>query len=182
MTEEVKEIKEHISEVKIESDYDKKRREALAQIDNAKFGWFHIRTCCVAGVGFFTDAYDIFAINLVAVMLGYVYYGKSSLPTDVDLAIKVATPVGTFIGQFGFGLLADLVGRKKMYGIELMIIIFSTLALCLISNAYVYDPTASTATNQVFKSNSQVVSIQGLMTFLRVLLGIGIGGDYPLSA
>ena len=30
----------------------------------------------VAGVGFFTDAYDIFAINIASTMLGYVY-GKS---------------------------------------------------------------------------------------------------------
>lgn len=44
------------------TNYDSKRREALAEIDNAEFGWFHIRTCVVAGVGFFTDAYDIFAI------------------------------------------------------------------------------------------------------------------------
>jgi len=180
MTEEIKdsrEIKEHISEVKIESDYGKKRREALAEIDNAKFGWFHIKTCIVAGVGFFADAYDIFAINLVAVMLGYVYYGKSSLPTDIDLGIKVATPVGTFIGQFGFGLLADLLGRKRMYGIELLMIIFSTLAICLVTNASVYDPKSTS-----FVSNSSVLSMQGLMIFWRVVLGIGIGGDYPLSA
>ncbi|CAG8499570.1 16038_t:CDS:2 [Cetraspora pellucida] len=180
MTEEVrdsKEVKEYINEIQIESDYDKKRREALAEIDNAKFGWFHIRTCIVAGVGFFTDAYDIFAINLVAVMLAYVYYGTSSLPTDVDLSLKVATPVGTFIGQFAFGILADILGRKRMYGIELMIIIFSTLAICLVSNSYVYDPNT-----KAFTSNASVISAQGLMVFWRVLLGIGIGGDYPLSA
>lgn len=33
------------------------RRAALAEVDNAAFGWFHVRTCLVAGVGFFTDAY-----------------------------------------------------------------------------------------------------------------------------
>ncbi|RIB07149.1 hypothetical protein C2G38_1879313, partial [Gigaspora rosea] len=92
----------------------KRRRKALAEIDNTKFGWFHIRTCIIAVVGFFADAYDIFAINLVAVMLGYVYYGKSSLPTDIDFGIKVATPVGTFIGQFCFGLLADFFGHKRV--------------------------------------------------------------------
>ncbi|CAG8494212.1 7732_t:CDS:2 [Dentiscutata heterogama] len=172
MTEEIKDHKEHVSEVKIESDYDKKRREALAEIDNAKFGWFHIRTCIVAGVGFFADAYDIFAINLVVVMLGYVYYGKNSLPSDVDLGLKVATPVGTFVGQFGFGLLADLLGRKR-----LMIIIFCTLAICLVSNSYVYDPNTKGFTN-----NASVISAQGLMLFWRIILGIGIGGDYPLSA
>ncbi|KAG0258713.1 hypothetical protein BGZ95_004884, partial [Linnemannia exigua] len=47
------------------NELNQRRREALAKIDNAEFGWFHIRACLVAGVGFFTDAYDLFAINLV---------------------------------------------------------------------------------------------------------------------
>ncbi|CAG8709964.1 15207_t:CDS:2, partial [Racocetra fulgida] len=161
----------------ISDDYDLKRREALERIDNAKFGWFHIRACIVSGVGFFTDAYDIFAINLVAVMLGYVYFGKSSLPGDVDLGIKVATPVGTFIGQFAFGILADILGRKK-----LLIIVFATFACCLVANSYVYSPTASASAPNSFVSNASVVSVQGLIIFWRVILGIGIGGDYPLSA
>jgi len=37
------------------------------------------------------------------------------------------------IGQIGFGLLADVVGRKKMYGLELILIIFATLAQALTS-------------------------------------------------
>ena len=32
----------------------------------------------VAGVGFFTDAYDIFAISIAATMLGYAY-GKQTI-------------------------------------------------------------------------------------------------------
>ena len=31
-----------------------KRKEALAKLDNAKFGWFHVRACVVSGIGFFT--------------------------------------------------------------------------------------------------------------------------------
>lgn len=30
------------------------RRAALAEIDNASFSWFHVRTVLVAGVGFYT--------------------------------------------------------------------------------------------------------------------------------
>ena len=36
------------------------------------------------------------------------------LNADQDLGIKVATPVGTLVGQLFFGWLADVVGRKKM--------------------------------------------------------------------
>jgi MFS transporter, PHS family, inorganic phosphate transporter len=63
----------------------------------------------------FWNSYDIFAINIASVMLGYVYNGgKSSLSTNQDLGVKVATPIGTLVGQLLFGWLADIVGRKRM--------------------------------------------------------------------
>ncbi|KAF9952122.1 Inorganic phosphate transporter pho84 [Mortierella alpina] len=140
-----------------------RRREALSKIDNAEFGWFHIRACLVAGVGFFTDAYDLFAINLVTPMLGLIYFNGGPLPSDLDLGIKVAASVGTFLGQVGFGYLADRLGRKKMYGIELMIIIVATLGQALSGNGY-------------------VLSLPAALIIWRVIVGVGIGGDYPLSA
>lgn len=36
------------------------------------------------------------------------------LNTNQDLGVKVATPVGTLVGQLFFGWLADVVGRKRM--------------------------------------------------------------------
>lgn len=76
---------------------------------------------------------------------------------------QVATSGGTVIGQVAFGALADIVGRKRMYGLELIIIIFATLA-------------------QALSSNSPSMSIVGVIIFWRVIMGIGIGGDYPLSS
>ncbi|KAF9945389.1 Inorganic phosphate transporter pho84 [Mortierella alpina] len=69
----------------------------------------------VAGVGFFTDAYDLFAINLVSPMLGFVYFSdrNNAVPPDIDLGLKISASIGTFIGQIGFGYLADKLGRKR---------------------------------------------------------------------
>ncbi|KAF9036152.1 phosphate transporter [Panaeolus papilionaceus] len=148
---------------------DERRRAALAEVDNAKFSWFHAKVCIVAGVGFFTDAYDIFAINIASTMLGYVYgavpdTGKGkALNKQQDLGVKVATPVGTLVGQLLFGWLADVVGRKRMYGIELMIIIVATFA-------------------QALSGNAPAVHIIGVLVVWRFIMGVGIGGDYPLSA
>ncbi|KAK5094869.1 acid phosphatase pho5 [Exophiala xenobiotica] len=147
-------------------DPNERRRLALAEIDKAPFGWYHVRAIVVAGIGFFTDAYDIFAINLVTSMLGVVYWqdsNKGKIPTNSDTAIKVATSGGTVIGQVVFGWLADVVGRKRMYGLELILIIFATLA-------------------QALSADSSAISIVGAICFWRVLMGVGIGGDYPLSS
>lgn len=40
-------------------DPNERRRLALAEIDKAPFGWYHVRAVVVAGIGFFTDAYDV---------------------------------------------------------------------------------------------------------------------------
>ncbi|KZT22015.1 phosphate permease [Neolentinus lepideus HHB14362 ss-1] len=142
---------------------DERRRAALAEVDNAKFSWFHVKVCLVAGVGFFTDAYDIFAINIASTMLGYVYGHKFALNFNQSLGVKVATPVGNVFGQLIFGWLADVLGRKRMYGIELMIIIVATFG-------------------QAISGDGHAVGIIGVLVVWRFLMGIGIGGDYPLSA
>lgn len=79
------------------------------------------------------------------------------MPGTVQTAIKAATSGGAVIGQVGFGWLADVLGRRKMYGIELTIIIASTLVQTVTS------PSIST-------------TMSGLLIFWRVIMGIGIGG------
>jgi PHS family inorganic phosphate transporter-like MFS transporter len=142
---------------------DQRRRNALTQIDDATFSWFHIKVICVAGVGFFADAYDIFAINIAAQMLGYVYGKGHVLNTNQDLGVKVATPIGTLCGQLLFGWLADVVGRKRMYGFELIIIIIGTFG-------------------QTICGEGPTVGIIGALICWRFFMGVGVGGDYPLSA
>ena len=78
------------------ADPNERRRLALAEIDKAPFGWYHVRAIVVAGIGFFTDAYDIFAIGLVTTMLGVVYWQGAVAPSKpgaidstADTAIKV---------------------------------------------------------------------------------------------
>ncbi|KAF0541744.1 phosphate transporter [Gigaspora margarita] len=138
------------------------RRTKLQEIDNAEFQWFHIRACIVSGVGFFTDAYDLFVINLVSTMLSFVYF-NGNIPTIIDTGLKMSAALGTLIGQLVFGWCADHYGRKKMYGLELSLMIASTLGSALCANSF-------------------AISLWGSLMFWRLILGVGIGGDYPLSA
>ncbi|QLG72224.1 hypothetical protein HG535_0C05780 [Zygotorulaspora mrakii] len=139
-----------------------RRRLALQKIDDASFGWYHVRAILVAGVGFLTDSYDIFAINLGISMMTYVFWG-GNIPSSTSTLLKVSTSVGTVIGQLGFGTMADIVGRKKIYGLELIIMISATVLQCTVGPA-------------------PGVSFPAVLTFYRIIMGIGIGGDYPLSS
>ncbi|KAI0060473.1 MFS general substrate transporter [Artomyces pyxidatus] len=119
----------------------------------------------IAGVGFFLDAYDLFIINPVTTMLQYRLYGGKALPAGLQGFVKAAANIGSVIGQLLFGLFADHFGRKAVYGKELMIIIFATI-MCI------SDPTGD-------------ISADGALVWLgvwRIILGIGVGADYPMSA
>lgn len=155
-----------------------RRRLILSEIDQVPFGWFHVRAVCVAGIGFFLDSYDIFVISLITQMLGQTFWNRNPddrgngygtiangglMPINIQTAVKAATSGGAVLGQLVFGLLADRLGRRRMYGIELAIIVFATFA-------------------QALASPSPAVSIAGLLIFWRVVMGTGIGGDYPMSS
>ncbi|KAF9237990.1 major facilitator superfamily domain-containing protein [Melanogaster broomeanus] len=119
----------------------------------------------IAGVGFFLDAYDLFIINPVATMLQYRLYGGASLPNNLQGLLKAAANIGSVIGQFLFGYCADAYGRKAIYGKELMLIIVATI-LCI-----------SCPTNDLSPNGSLIY-----LSIFRILLGVGVGGDYPMSA
>lgn len=77
-----------------------------------------VRAVLVAGVGFFLDSYDIFAINLVTILLGVVFWGDEDprngfggnngiLPDPVNQSFKASTSAGIVIGMILFGRLAE---------------------------------------------------------------------------
>jgi len=74
------------------------------------------------------------------------------------------TLLGSVIGQLLFGLLADWYGRTKLYGIELVLVIVSTIGVATSNHGY------------------NDMSFLGLFVFWRFVMGIGIGAEYPLSA
>lgn len=126
-----------------------------------------IGTVLISSTGFFMDAYDIFVINLALPMLNYVYYNppNSTMPSDIQGVVKGMTNVGNLFGQVLFGILADTKGRTSVYGIELLIIIVATIGCALVGSA-----------------KTRPTSVLGFLGFWRFILGIGIGGDYPISA
>lgn len=125
----------------------------------------------IAGVGFLIDSYEIFSINLITIFLGLAFWQGSAedsrngfggndghLPTTVNQVLKASTSAGIIIGQVLFGWLADYLGRRKMYGVELGIILVATM-------------------NFALANPSQSINSTALLTFHRIIMGVGIGGD-----
>jgi len=97
----------------------------FSDLDNAGVSKEHWKIMFISGMGFFTDAYDLFIIGVVMALL--------------------------------FGRIADMLGRKRIYGVEVLVLAAGAIACAFSPN------------------------IWWLIGF-RFILGIGIGGDYPVSA
>lgn len=122
-------------------------------LDEAPASRFHRRAVLVSGVGFFTDAYDLFVISTVAVLVSKQWdLGSRQLSWVAGSAI-----LGAFLGALGFGRLADRVGRRPVYWLVAVLMVLGALA-----SAMAPDFAALVAA--------------------RLVLGLGVGGDYPVSA
>lgn len=143
--------------------------EVLGALDKAKTQWYHFTTIIIAGMGFFTDAYDLFCIATVTRLLGRLYYydpltnSPGVLPANVSAAVNGVALCGTLVGQLFFGWLGDRLGRKKVYGYTLLVMILMSIA-----SGLSFGGTAK--------------GVMSTLCFCRFWLGFGIGGDYPLSA
>ncbi|OAP55223.1 hypothetical protein AYL99_10923 [Fonsecaea erecta] len=136
-------------------------RQIYETIDRQPFQWIVV---LVAGVGFLLDGFSLFAGNIALPMISYVYWNQE-VSTYRLTCINIVTLAGTLIGQATFGFLADKKGRKTMYGIELLLLIGSTLGVVMSSEGY-----------------NGSMSVYGWLIWWRLMVGIGVGADYPLSA
>lgn len=122
-------------------------------LDDAPLSLFHLRAMIISGLGFFTDAYDLFIIGAALVLIRNEWH----LSTTMVGLVGSTTLLANFLGAFVFGRLADILGRKKLYGLVAAIMSIGAILTSFSPNIY------------------------WLIAF-RFFLGIGIGGDYPISA
>ena len=122
-------------------------------LDEAPTSRFHHRAVVVSGVGFFTDAYDLFVISTVVTLVATQWH----LDSRQASWIAGSAILGAFVGALIFGRLADLLGRKRVYGLVAILMIVGAL-LSSVAPGFVW------------------------LVLARFLLGLGIGGDYPVSA
>ena len=114
---------------------------------------FHRRTVVVSGVGFFTDAYDLFVISTVATIVATQWH-LSTLQTSWVTGSAI---LGAFFGAVAFGRIADVLGRKVVYLSVAVIMVVGAVASA-VAPGFLW------------------------LVIARFVLGLGIGGDYPVSA
>jgi MFS transporter, PHS family, inorganic phosphate transporter len=127
--------------------------DLITALDEASLGRVHLRAVVASGVGFFTDAYDLFVIGIASTLISKDWHlsaGQLSILNSVMLG-------AAFLGALVFGRYADVVGRKRVYWLVAAIMIAGAIGSALSGSFWV------------------------LIGF-RFLLGFGVGGDYPVSA
>jgi len=107
----------------------------------------------ITGMGFFTDAYDLFVIGIVMSIVRPLWHVTQLQDSLVESTALLASAFGALL----FGRIADMIGRKRIYGFELLVLAFGAIGCALSPNIW-------------------------WLLGLRFLLGVGVGGDYPISA
>jgi len=118
----------------------------------------------IVGAGFLADAYDLFVVDLVMSILHRLHPG--GLTTSDKSMIASATLVGAVVGQVVFGVLGDWIGRRWTFLVTCVLIVLGAF----LSGCVVWTEPGST-----FPLVTQ-------LAMCRFLLGIGVGGEYPLAA
>eukprot|EP00418_Pyrodinium_bahamense_P020833 CAMPEP_0179128734 /NCGR_PEP_ID=MMETSP0796-20121207/61051_1 /TAXON_ID=73915 /ORGANISM="Pyrodinium bahamense, Strain pbaha01" /LENGTH=135 /DNA_ID=CAMNT_0020827591 /DNA_START=40 /DNA_END=444 /DNA_ORIENTATION=- len=113
-----------------------------------------------SSAGLMADGYDLAVVDLIITTLGHLY------PDDIRPAqkslIASTTYVGIILGMVSFGVLADITGHKATG--------LATAALTGLGCAL----SACCAKGRHFNIAYQ-------LALCRFLLGVGIGGEYPVS-
>ncbi|MGC8661368.1 MAG: MFS transporter [Nitrososphaeria archaeon] len=134
------------------------RKKITEKINGASTSGYHYKVWIVSGMGFFTDAYDLFIIGAVLTLLPLAGWGRL---TGFETSLLASTAlISAVIGALAFGRLLDYLGRKAVYGLELAVLITGALGSAFLT---------------------PVNGVYALMAW-RFLLGIGIGGDYAASS
>jgi len=127
--------------------------DLVAALDEASLSRFHLRAVLVSGMGFFTDAYDLFIIGIASTLIAKEWHLSSCRIALLNATMLAAACLGALV----FGRFADTLGRKRVYWVVAAIMIVAAVGSALSPSFWV------------------------LIGF-RFLLGLGVGGDYPVSA
>ncbi|KAF2105049.1 MFS general substrate transporter [Rhizodiscina lignyota] len=151
----------HLWEVRSLRTRAQKRNHITNKLDDNGYDWLVV---LVAGSGFFTDSFNLFSVNVTLPILAHLYW-QNDTSERTETLIDCLTLAGSMVGQVLFGILADVRGRQRLYGVELVVVLVATVGIV-----------------ESGQGIDKWMSIQAQICFWRFVMGIGIGAEYPLSA
>lgn len=133
-----------------------RRIDAIGERDRGivmGLSWYYIKLILLTGFGWAMDSMETFIFTYCASLI------REDIPQSSRQAsfLGGAVFVGSFIGSFPFGTLADKYGRRPMFMVTLVIFLFG-LAFC----GFSWNVTS--------------------LTFARIISGIGLGGELPVAS
>jgi putative MFS transporter len=129
------------------------KERLLSNLDLSKEKWFHYKMLLLIGGAVFVDAYNVVVLTPALSQISLIFH----LTTILVTAIGVAVIIGTGIGALVSGYFVDKIGRRTIFIMDLVFF--------------------------VIIAGLSAISINGYMLFiLRLLVGIGVGLDYPIAS
>lgn len=123
-----------------------------SRLDALPVGRVHRKIVLAIGLGLFFEVYEIFLSSTIATALK-TEYGLGGTTLQLLMASSF---LGMFIGAAAFGRIADRIGRRRAFIINLV-----WFSVCSLLAAVAPNPT--------------------LLVAARFLAGIGIGAEYPVA-
>jgi PHS family inorganic phosphate transporter-like MFS transporter len=112
--------------------------------------------------GLMADLYDFHIVNLIRPSLEEEF---GAMTANQDAMLTGAALLGAFVGMLVFGFIADYVGRRTLFITTSMLIGVASLGSAMAGPVDAFGLT-----------------IFHMLTGWRFLMGLGIGGEYPLAA
>ncbi|KAI8335474.1 major facilitator superfamily domain-containing protein [Chlamydoabsidia padenii] len=115
-----------------------------------------------SAAGLLSDGYQSGVLSFINLALGKIY-GPTIFNTTVSSRLSYAMFVGCVVGQLGFGLFVDRIGRKA--------------GLVATTGFVILGATMSALSNGFTPQG-----LLWMMVIARGILGVGVGGEYPCSS
>ncbi len=128
------------------------RHDISRRLDRLPVGRVHRKVVVAIGLGLFFEVYEIFLSSTIATALKTEYgFGGTALQV-----LMASSFIGMFIGAAAFGRIADRIGRKKAFLLNLV-----WFSVWSIIGAFAPNPW--------------------LLVGARFMAGIGVGAEYPVA-
>ena len=121
-------------------------------LDETPFTKTQRKVWLLSAMGVLLDGFDFFIIGVALPLIAYQFH----LSATMKGMVAVAAVAGAFLGALAFGQIADRMGRKGMFLLDIILFVMFSAASAAAWNAW------------------------SLIAF-RFMLGVGIGADYPIG-